>query len=44
VADDGTLTRTGTWTATDGEVRTLPLGGGRAALVDGDRVRVVELG
>ena len=45
VADDGTLTRAGTWTATtDGEVRTLPLGQGRAALVDGDRVRVVELG
>jgi hypothetical protein len=45
VADDGTLTRAGTWTAnSDGEVRTLPLGQGRAALVDGDRVRVVELG
>jgi hypothetical protein len=45
VSADGTLTRTGAWPAPPGgEVRTLPLDGGRAALVDDDQVRVVDPG
>ena len=45
VSADGTLTRTGRWTArSGGEIRTLPLGAGRVALTDDDRVRVVRVG
>jgi uncharacterized secreted protein with C-terminal beta-propeller domain len=46
VARDGTLTPTGSWTArryAGEDVRALPLGGGRLALVD-DVVRVVRVG
>jgi hypothetical protein len=44
VSADGTLVRTGRWATSAGmEVRTLPLADGRVALVDGGRVRVIEL-
>jgi hypothetical protein len=46
VTRDGTLSRTGSWVArryTGNDLRTLPLGGGRIALV-GDSVRVVQVG
>ena len=44
VSNDGTLTRIGSWAADgwSGDVRTLPLGGDRVALVGAD-VRVVEV-
>jgi hypothetical protein len=45
VGEDGALRRVGSWSASDasGDVRALPLGGGRVALV-GDTVRVVDVG
>jgi uncharacterized secreted protein with C-terminal beta-propeller domain len=46
VSEDGSLTRTGSWQTVgyaDQDVRSLPLGGDRVALVD-DEVRVVRVG